>query len=332
MNITRPLASVSRKPPVLLLCGALCACAGAPPAAKPAAPAANDRYGLDAAFVARALQNDAAGGARPAVKLDPADPKDAWVTLGDAPDGNVERYYSKVYLDATETARLEAARRASVEEVADKAAGEAQARADEARKSLGTAPPDPDDSPDLVAEKRRALLAAFDAKTPAMVEAARRKVIDDARRAQRYVDEAKSEADLKAKLDSLNAAIDAIYSDGIARAIERLNAEYELPGNPRRVSAERLSGYDGEYYKLERVERYFKENWAGEKKTYSVENCKAALGFRKDRESADLKDPNADNVDSLCGVREGLVALLISYKGTNKPPVSPDTAGLGAVR
>jgi hypothetical protein len=264
MDMTDPPVLAARRRWGLLLCGALCACAQYPVGTQSAA-GSSDRFKLDAAYEAQALQEDAGAAGHRAVKLDPSDPEEPWVALGDSPDGNVQRYYSKIAEKAAETARERTAQRAAVEEAANKAADEVKARADEERKRVGVAPPDPDDSPELVAEKRKALLAAFDVQAAADVRAARQKVVDDARRAQRYVDAAKTEADLKTTIDSLNAAIDAIYSDGIARAIQKLNAEYELAGNTRRIAAEKQSGYEGPYYKLERVDRYFKENWAGGK-------------------------------------------------------------------
>jgi hypothetical protein len=51
-----------------------------------------------------------------------------------------------------------------------------------------------------------------------------------------------------------------------------------------------------------------------------VEACKSKLGFKIDFAGDEfrVKDPTADNVDGVCGVRDGLVSLLKSYRGTNK--------------
>jgi hypothetical protein len=310
----------------LLLSGALCACADGPQLGAAGTPTADDHFRLDAAYEAAALQESASAQSPWALSPDPADPHDFWLSLGESPDGNIERYYSKISGKAIETARAQAEQHAAVEEMANKAADAAQARADEARKAIGTAAPDPDDSAELTAERAKAMLAAFDVLTALEVKAARQKVIDDARKASRYVDSSKTDADLKTARNALNGAVDAIYSDGISQAVEKLNAEYELPGNPRRASAETQSGYEGEYYKLDRVDRYFKENWAGDNQASTTENCKSALGFHKDGDNTVLKDPTADNVDNFCGIRQGLISLLVSYKGTKKPAEAQNTA------
>jgi hypothetical protein len=303
MNIDHPLVSVPRRSLLLLMCAALGACASAPPRPQAGGPAAS--------------RSPSRG---------PADQAESPTIFGAVPDGGLQRLYSRIYDKAAEAARLQFEQRAFVQEAADQAADAVQVRADDERKRIGTGEADPDDSAELAAENRRSLLAAFDAQTAADIKAARQRVIDDARRAQRYVEPAKSEADLQAALDALHAEIDAVYSNGIPRAVEKLKAEYELPDNPRRVSAEKRSGYTGEFYRLDRVERYFKETWAGDRRAATIENCKAALGFKKEGVSVDLKDPTADNVDELCGVREGLVALLSSYRGSKKSPAEPSTA------
>jgi hypothetical protein len=253
---------------------------------------------------------------------DPTDPG-AWAALRDnfpGPEGAVERYYSKVIEKAEEKARNRASQRLAVEEAASMAAVAAQAGADEVRRKIASATYDPDDSPELAARTRQAALAAFDVKTSADVAAARQKVIDDARESRRYVDEAQAEEDFKATREALDAAIDEAYTDGVVRAVEDLNAEYELAGNPRRTYAENESGYAGSYYKLDRVDRYFAENWKGENQAVAVEKCKATLGFAKGSgDGSNFKDPSVENVDKLCGIREGLIALLASYRGRNKP-------------
>lgn len=246
---------------------------------------------------------------------------EAWAAFGGdfaGPKGNIERYYSQVSEKAAETLRRLAAQRAATEEAAGKAAEDVRIRADAARRGITSGPADPDDSPELAAEKRRALLAAFDARTDAMVKTARQKVLDDARASQRYTDSAQAEADLKATLAALYARVDAAYTDAIAKAIDKLNAEYELPGSARRGAAEAMSGYAGRYYKVERVNRYFNENWKGDMEPLAIETCKSALGFKMGGDGGNFKDPSVENVDKICGVREGLIALLVSYKGSNK--------------
>ena len=291
--------------------------------AVPAAPAGEADAGPDRGSVpAEGPQNDEPRQDQRAVKLNPPQ-LEAWAAFGEGflnPKGNIERYYSQVSEKAAATLRAQTAQRAAVEEAADKAADDVRTRAEDARRKVIAGGPDPDDSPELAAEKRRALLAAFDAKTEGNVKTARRKVIDDARAAQRYIDSSQSEADLKSTLDALYARVDAAYTEGIAQAVEKLTAEYELPGSSRRNSAETVSGYEGRYYKVERVDRYFKENWKGEMEPLAIETCKAALGFRLGGDGGNFKDPSVENVDKICGVRDGLIALLVSYKGSNKLP------------
>ena len=283
-----------------LLCAALCVAAGAEE------PAAEDGM----------RDNPKA----PA--LGPVDPQ-AWSALGNDFTGSKEiaRYYAKVIEKANATARAQAAQREAIEQAANAAAEGAQSRADDERRRIAATGTDPDDSPEVAAEKRKTMLAALDTKVAGDAAEARRRIIDDARAAHTYVDAAKVEADLQATRDALNAEIKAAYGDAITRAVDKLNADYEMSGSPRRVFAENESGYKGPYYKLERVERYFGENWKGGKLLPSVDKCTLALGFKKDGDSADFKDPSVDNVDKLCGVRDGLVSLLASYKGRNKLPV-----------
>lgn len=283
----------------VFLCGALCAAAGA------------------------ADRGDDTGMTAPpkAPALGPVDPH-AWRAIGADYTGtqDIARYYAKVIEKANATARALTAQREAVEQAANAAADAARSKADDERRKIAAIGSDPDDSPEVVAERRKALSAELDAKIADQAAEARRKIIDDARASHMYVDAAKIEADLQSTRDALNAEIKTAYSDGITRAIDKLNADYETPGSQRRVYAENESGYKGPYYKLERVERYFGENWKGGKLLPSVEKCTLALGFKPDGDSADFKDPTEDNVDKLCGVRDGLVSLLASYKGRNKVP------------
>jgi hypothetical protein len=254
--------------------------------------------------------------------LGPVDPH-AWSPIGNEFTGSkdISRYYNRVLEKANETARTLTAQREAVEQAANAAAEAASARADDERRKIAAIGSDPDDSPEVVAQRRKALSAALDAKVADQAAEARRKIIDDARASHTYVDAAKIEADLQSTRDALNAELKTIYSEAITRAVDKLNADYETAGSQRRVYAENESGYKGPYYKLERVERYFGENWKGGKLLPNVEKCTLALGFKKDGDSADFKDPTVDNVDKLCGVRDGLVALLASYKGRNKASV-----------
>lgn len=254
--------------------------------------------------------------------LGPVDPH-AWSAIGNEFNGSQEiaRYYEKAIEKANATARALTAQRESIEQAANAAADAARSRAEDERAKIAAIGSDPDDSPELVAERRKSMAAALDAKIAAQADEARRKIIDDSRASHSYVDATKIAADLQSTRDALNAEIKGVYADGIARAIDKLNAEYERAGSPRRTYAENESGYKGPYYKLERVERYFGENWKGGKLQPNIEKCTIALGFRPNADSADFKDPTADNVDKLCGVRDGLVTLLASYKGSNKAPV-----------
>jgi hypothetical protein len=293
-----------------------------PGPSQPAGPAETPEAAPDPEAVKELPQDDAHRQAPRTARLNPAD-LEGWAALGGgflSPKGSIERYYSQVSEKALATLRGHAAQRAAVEEAANKAADEVRARADDARRKVLSGSPDPDDSPELAAEKRRALLAAFDAKTDGNVKTARQKVLDDARAAQRYVDSAQAQADLRATLDALYARVDAVYTEGITQAVEKLSAEYALAGSARRNSAETLSGYEGRYYKVERVDRYFKENWRGEMEPLAIETCKAALGFKMGGDGGNFKDPSVENVDKICGVRDGLISLLVSYKGSNKLP------------
>lgn len=254
--------------------------------------------------------------------LGPVDPH-AWTAIGNEYTGSQEisRYYAKALEKANATARTLTAQREAVEQAANAAADAARSRADDERRRIAAIGTDPDDSPELIAERRKAMSASLDAKIADQAAEARRKIIDDARASHTYVDAARIEADLQSTRDALNAEMRTAYADGIARAIDKLNADYETAGSQRRVYAENESGYKGPYYKLERVERYFGENWKGAKLGPSVEKCTLSLGFKPEGDSADFKDPTEDNVDKLCGVRDGLVTLLASYKGRNKAPV-----------
>jgi hypothetical protein len=238
---------------------------------------------------------------------------------GNLDKGNAARYYSKVSEDAARTASERTARRAEIETDADAAASAAKRAADAERKKITQAPPDPDDSAAVAAAKRKAALAAHDAQAATDVAAARKKVVDDARTAQTnpYADAAQIAADEKAALDALNAKVDAAYSDGIAQSLEKLHADYALAGSPRRLDAENQSGYSGAYYKLDRVDRYFRESWQGDKQKAAIAACKTSLGFQAAGGDGNFKDPSPANVDELCGVRDGLVALLKAYRGTN---------------
>jgi len=133
--------------------------------------------------------------------------------------------------------------------------------------------------------------------------------------------ETKKEGELGLKKDraALEETLDKAFSDGIRQSKNELLDSYKLEGSPRRGAAEEESGYLGKFYRVERVELYFKTAWGDEA---AVEACKKKLGFSKGRESG-YKDPSPDNVDSICGVHKGLVEHLKNYQGKKTvPPVA----------
>ena len=231
--------------------------------------------------------------------------------------GDATRYYSKVNEAVARTASDRSSQRTRVEAEANAAAAAAQRKDDAERRKIELAPADPDDSAAVATAKRKAALAAHDAQVAADVKTARQKVVDDAKAKNRYVDAASAAADRKKALDALNATVDAAYSDGIEQSVGKLQLDYKLEGSRRRLDAERRSGYSGQYYKLDRVDRFFHENWEGDKQKPAIAACKTSLGFQMNGDGGNFKDPSLANVDELCGVRDGLVALLKSYKGTN---------------
>ena len=248
------------------------------------------------------------------------------------PKGSVSRYASKANTDSAATAQHQAEQRTQTESAANDAADAAQARLEAEHSRLAAAPFDPEDSPAVATAKRARDLAAFDAKAALDIKAAHDKVIAAD---TRYVPSAKAAADLAARRQALNDTVDAAYSDGITRAVASLNALYKAPTSAQRSYAEDKSGYKGEFYvkyainpvngqPAGRVDTFFTTKWAGPQSPVAIASCKTALGFKKDGDSGDFKDPSVDNVDKKCGVRDGLVALLVSYKGSNKnlPPAA----------
>jgi hypothetical protein len=233
---------------------------------------------------------------------------------------SVDRYASKFNADLAATASSQADHRIVTETAANDAADAAAARSAAAREQLAAAPSDPDDSPAVATAKRNAALAAFDTKAALDVKAAHDGVIaaDTS-----YVPAAKAAADLAAKRQALNDTLDAAYSDGISRSVDTLNAEYKRDGSSQRKYAEKKSGYEGQYYKPERVDLYFTTNWGPAVRPAAIASCKIALGFTKDGKSGDFKDWGVDNVDKNCGLkpkvglRDSLAAMLASYKGSN---------------
>jgi tetratricopeptide (TPR) repeat protein len=82
MGIIDPAVRELRNSLGLLLCGALCACAGLPRVIRPADPlTAEEHFRLGASYEAQGLQDDAARQYERAVRINAADPE-GWVALG----------------------------------------------------------------------------------------------------------------------------------------------------------------------------------------------------------------------------------------------------------
>ncbi|HXS99639.1 MAG TPA: hypothetical protein VN915_03120 [Elusimicrobiota bacterium] len=267
----------------------------------------------------------------PVVVAAPPSPYDALLKASPAqgflgklfsPKGSVERYYSKANEAAADEAHARLSRRVETEAAANDAAEAEQARQEAARSRLAAAPSDPDDSASVAAAKRAAALADFDAKAKAAVQAAHDGVI---KADKGYMPADKAAADLKAKRDALNATVDAAYTDGVNKAVAALNAAYKTKGTKQYAAAQSRSGYDTFYdQKLARVDQYFTQNWAGAGQAVNVAKCKAALGFKMDGDGSGFKDPSPDNVDKRCGVQDGLVTVLRSFRGSNTAmPAAP---------
>ena len=229
--------------------------------------------------------------------------------------GSVDRYYSKINKAAADEAHNRASRRSDTESAANDAAGSEQARQEAARSQLAAAPSDPDDSATVAAAKRTAALQTFDAKAKTAIQAAHDGVIASDKS---YVPADKAGAELKAKQAELNATVDAAYTDGINKAVDKLNAAYKTPETKQRSEAEKKSGYEGAFYKVERVDAYFADNWKGAAQGPAVVKCKASLGFDIKGVGGKFKDPSPQNIDKSCGVHDGLIMMLASYKGSNK--------------
>jgi hypothetical protein len=112
--------------------------------------------------------------------------------------------------------------------------------------------------------------------------------------------------------------MDANYSADIVKSIAALNPLYKSAKSNQRSYAEDNSGYKGHWYddypiKQGWVDSYFKDNWSGDKGTADVASCKIALGYKKDGNRGDFKDPSVKNVDERC-VRTALAKNLSDYK------------------
>ena len=82
MGIINPAVPRLRKIAALLICGALCACAGFPRVFKPADPlSADEHFRLGSAYEAQGLPDDAAKQYQRAARLNPANPE-VWLALG----------------------------------------------------------------------------------------------------------------------------------------------------------------------------------------------------------------------------------------------------------
>jgi hypothetical protein len=249
------------------------------------------------------------------VDLQKATPAQGFLGRIFSPKGNVERYYSKINEAAAEKADAQAQHRIAFEDAANDAAdAERSVRAAKRKEIADNSAPY---SPDLKEDPKIAVLWAYDAETNAKAAAAR-KAFMESHKAE-YVSKADSDAALAAKRAELNARVDSAYSDGITKALGRLHKDYATYGTSRQKYAAKKSGYDGHddkgpFYKTDRVDAYFAKSWDPAANPKAVGNCKAALGFKKDGDSGDFKDPSDENVDKICGVRDGLVKELETYK------------------
>ncbi len=211
------------------------------------------------------------------------------------------------------------------------AAATAKAKADE--DGIRQAPQDPDLSAAEAARVQKEAIAAREAAAAAELAKIRKDAADakaardaqakkDLEAAQAAAAAAKTAADAKAK--ALDETVGKAYDDGIAKSEAQLHTAYKTPGDDRRDKAEELSGYSGKFYRVERVDKYFADKWEGDKLPAATAACKTQLGFKLPVASgAGFKDPSVDNVDGICGVRDGLVAALKSYRGTVGVPAAP---------
>jgi hypothetical protein len=224
-----------------------------------------------------------------------------------------------------------AQRAADAQKARDLADAAAKAKADEDR--IRRTPMDPDLSAAEAARIQNEQIAARE-KAAAERKAAIEKAAADAK-AQRAKDEAaalkaaqdaaaKAKAESDAKLKALDDTVNKAYDDGIAKAEAALHLDYKKPGSDRRDAAERESGYTGSFYRLERVDKYFGDNWEGASLPKAAAACKTKLGFKMPvGNGAGFKDPSADNVDGMCGVHGGLVGYLSSFRGSVKGAATP---------
>jgi hypothetical protein len=261
--------------------------------------------------------------------------------------GDAARYHSKVSEDVAATASARDDRRTEIEADAQSAADVVQAKADAERRRIEKDPGDPDDSPAVADAKRKAALKKHDEETQAAVTKTREGIIADAKKDPKnpYVDADKTKGDRDAANVALNKTVDAAFSDGIVQSVGSLQSDYKAPGSKRRLYAEKKSGYEGAdpagqpYYKTDRVDRFFHENWEGGQQKAAILSCKADLGFElsADGKTLSLKsDPSPDNLDGMCGphatkyctakvcgVRDGVSNFMKSYKGTNTQAPAP---------
>ncbi|MFI5347098.1 MAG: hypothetical protein ACHQ51_12055 [Elusimicrobiota bacterium] len=225
---------------------------------------------------------------------------------------------------------VEADRRAKADEERRVAAAAAKAKTDE--ENLRQAPQDPDLSAAEAARVQKEQIAArekaaVEEQAKIRAEAAKAKAARDAEAAKALAAAQKAAAEAQAAADAKSKALDATvgkaYDDGIAKSEAQLHTAYKTKDDARRSAAEKLSGYTGQFYRVERVDKFFTSAWEGDKLPAATAACKTQLGFKLPvANGSGFKDPSADNVDGYCGVRDGLVALLKSYRGSVSAPVA----------
>lgn len=221
---------------------------------------------------------------------------------------------AKAVADENEALAAEAHRqmsdRARIEDAAENsAAAEVQARAG------GLAAIQADQDPDL---NKQAAIDAYNAGTKKIADAKKAAFLNEHKGDYLTADEGKAALDAQRKKDE--ETLDAAYSAGIAQSIQSLNGLYKAAKSDQRSYAEDHTSYKGQWYDKYaiqggRVDLYFAQSW---KDASAVEKCKAALGFKAGGDGSRFEDPGVENVDNICGVRDGVVKLLQSYYQNRK--------------
>ena len=232
--------------------------------------------------------------------------------------GTMERYSTKKRAALAAEAGANSRRRQALQAELDVKLSVIENACRQKEAAIMARPRDPDDDDNADKARRAQEVVQLRKDCDAQGDAAQAAVLASAKEVLSTKDE---DARLKKGQARLDEDIDAAFSDGIVQSVDELRKAYKEPGSSRRRAAESASGYSGSYYRIDRVDRYFDTEWDGAKLKPSIEDCKKKLGFEKGKFSG-YKDPSADNLDKseLCGVRDGLVKHLKSYRGTVSVP------------